>query len=134
MKKYLHKCPKPTLVWSNSPVVRFLDKGPVTRAENNGPKTVRQYISKKTGKTGYGGTDELKKTEMLARTFKNYNITLRTFDAFLFRFGKRAVVNAREYPAKYAAYLVELIPSFLEIRGTLPKARCVKVCLPPSGR
>ena len=66
MKKYHHKCPKPTLVWSNSPVIRLLDKGPVGRDEMNGPKTVEQYVSKKTGRTGYAGTKALKKTELLS--------------------------------------------------------------------
>lgn len=50
---------------SNSPVIRLLDKGALSRDEMNGPKTVAQYVSPKTGKVGYSGTQLLKKTEIL---------------------------------------------------------------------
>lgn len=111
MKKYLHKCPKPTLVWSNSPVIRLLDKGSLRREEMDGPKTVQQYVSKKTGRTGYAGTKALKKTEPLG-------------ESHLFK----SDFQVREYPAKYAAYLIELLPSFREIREGLPQA-----CTPARG-
>ena len=80
MKKFGHMCPKRTLVLSNSPVIRLLDKGPLARHEMDGPVTVEQYISPKTGKVGYAGTSALKKTEILGK--KLFII----FDGLLFRF------------------------------------------------
>ncbi len=84
MKKFGHLCPKRTLVLSNSPAIRLLDRGPLARHEMNGPVTVAQYVSTKTGKVGYAGTSALKKTEILGYIMIHlfYSIWLFGFNCF----------------------------------------------------
>ena len=73
---YNHYMPKRTVVWSNSPVIRFLDKGPLSRLA----KSVRAKMKRNSSKKGYvqyrdakgqrktKGSSQLKRSQCLGCT------------------------------------------------------------------
>ena len=95
MRGWGHEYPKRTKVWSNSPAVRVFATDKLAKQTVKNPPTCKRYESK-SGKKGYTATKQLKKTEQLG---------LITWLKF----------QLRHYPAKFAAKVVETLPSFAHI-------------------
>ena len=115
--KYGHVIPKRTLLYSNSPFLRKLDRGKLLKEERGGDSGVRKYKDKK-GRTRVVGSPKLKTTQPLACGMC-IELLLSTFSKSMIarhppshsnQMPHPAPTHFRKYPVKYARQIVDMLP------------------------
>ena len=132
-----HYMPKRSCLWSNSALIRCLDRGQwLTRRKKKNRKSknrkqsskngVVQYVDKK-GRKKCHGTPQLKRSQQLGCHFICSHFKLEWSTS-----SEPPTDSIRGYPAKYARKLVDLLPMFRcsgSMRTQVPEATAACACL-----
>ena len=107
LRKFGHRIPKRTLLYSSSPIVRVFDAGKLQKSERGGESGVRTYRDKR-GRKRCVGSAVLKKTQQLGHTSPRMIFNVRGLPRTI----QQLCGHLRKYPVKFAREIVNRLPLF----------------------